>query len=74
MNHPFEKARLGLAPFQFVYMTIETTETGQPASRCSYCREKVKYECHIESHDEKEFVVGHCCLNRVTLEYAHEPN
>lgn len=79
--HPWEKAGLGRAPFQWLRVSrrvgpiryigkdgleIQVGAPGQPMGCCAYCGEGIA-ECHeICSADGKRFIVGCDCVRRVS--------
>ena len=77
--HPFEKAKLGKAPFRFVgaerkvgpyrYTTkcgleVQVGAPGQPMGTCDYCGQGIAVCCQIVSSDGKRFEVGTSCVER----------
>lgn len=68
-THPFEKAGLGRAPFQFIGMSEKVYVAcpgapEQPAGTCDYCGNGIRYVFHIRSADGKEFGVGCDCVRK----------
>lgn len=67
--HKFEAAGLGKAPFTFIGME-EKTYTACPgaptqaAGTCDHCGRGIRYCCHIQSADGKQFVVGSGCVTK----------
>ena len=73
MQHVFEKAGLGLAPFKVLRCETrvgpirmpdgtEVGAPGQPMGTCDYCGTGIK-DCYvIRSKDAKEFIVGCDCV------------
>jgi hypothetical protein len=71
--HPFERARLGAAPFRFVGMSekVYVAWPGapeQPAGTCDFCGNGIRYCYNIESADGKRFIVGCDCVKRTDKE------
>jgi len=71
--HPFEKAGLGKAPFQFVGVSekVYCAYQGapeQPAGTCDFCGNGIRYCYHIRSVDNRNFVVGCECVKRTDNE------
>lgn len=71
--HPFEKARLGVAPFRFVGMSEKVYcacqgAPEQPAGTCDYCGMGIRYCCHIQAADGREFIVGTDCVRKTDKE------
>lgn len=65
--HPFERAKLGKAPFHCTGVTVNWYVTAggahrQPGGSCDYCGTGILYEYHIKSSDGREFVVGSDCV------------
>ncbi len=67
-NHPFERAGLGIAPFQFVGMSESFIRhpdgTTQAGSSCQYCSTGIRYLFHIKSADGRTFYVGSDCVEK----------
>ncbi len=67
--HAFEKAGLGLAPFQYVrsyeskYVACQGAPV-QPGTCCDYCGTGIMYVFVIRSSDGKQFKVGCECVNK----------
>ena len=55
--HPFQRIKLGMAPFTCVDVTIGDT-------RCAYCTTPLKYLYHIQGADGRAFVVGSECVKQ----------
>lgn len=84
--HPWERAGLGKAPFQYLGVRrlvgplrfaqpdgtmLEVGAPGQPMGTCAFCLQGIA-ECHsVKSADGKRFIVGCDCIARVNGE--HEP-
>lgn len=62
--HPFERAKLGRAPFACVDCTIATGEAGDTCTRCQFCTTHIKYVYHIKDADGRKFVVGSECVKQ----------
>ena len=76
--HAFEKAGLGLAPFNYIGcehrvgpikwvengITHESGSPGQPMGTCDYCGQGIAYCCIIKSSDKKTFIVGTTCVGK----------
>jgi hypothetical protein len=78
--HPFQSAGLGLAPFRYMGcqikqgpirmldksgIEIEIGSPGQPMGTCDLCGMGIKY-CHvIKSADNKSFIVGSDCVEKL---------
>jgi hypothetical protein len=58
LQHPFESANLGKAPFQFLKVEKEP-------SSCSYCGTGIIWKFLVESSDKKVFGVGCDCIQKV---------
>ena len=69
-KHAFEVAGLGLAPFRFVGMSVNSITypdgTTQPGGTCDYCGIGIANECHVLSADGKRFKVGCDCIAKVS--------
>lgn len=69
--HPFERAKLGKAPFRCVgcrenWFVVEGAGGyKKPGGSCNYCGTGILYEYVIESSDGASFVVGCDCVQRV---------
>lgn len=68
--HRFEKAGLGLAPFQCVGMDIKERpgfpgDPVLPGGTCDYCGNAILYVFHVVSKDGKRFKVGSDCICKV---------
>lgn len=68
--HPFESAGLGLSPFKFTGMSEAVYQAcpGAPvqaAGMCDYCGTCIRYCCHIESQDGRQFKVGTDCVAKL---------
>ncbi len=67
--HPFEKAGLGKAPFQFVGITENwysvAPDHKQPGGSCDYCGTGIAYEFGIQSVDGKVSKVGCDCIRKL---------
>lgn len=67
--HPFERARLGRAPFRFAGMheSVYSAAPGhsQPGGTCEFCGMGIRYVCTVEGADGKRFSVGTDCVARV---------
>lgn len=67
--HPFEIAGLGESPFRYagirenVYSACPGHQ--QAGGTCDYCGQGIRYECVINSHDGKQFVVGMDCVAKL---------
>jgi hypothetical protein len=81
--HPWEKAGLGRAPFEWLGITEErgpkrvvandgveflVGAPGQPMGTCSYCGMGIAECHHIRSADGKKFIVGCDCVSKVHAE------
>lgn len=68
--HPFERAGLGAAPFQFlgvsekIYVACPGAPE-QPAGTCDYCGNGIRYVFHVRSADGRESGVGCDCIRKV---------
>lgn len=67
--HPFERAKLGTAPFRCVAVTKNAYQACpgapvQPGSSCDYCGTGIMYEYWIVASDAKRFKVGCDCVAR----------
>lgn len=74
--HRFEKAGLGVGPFQFVGcyedrgpkrmerdgFVYEVGSPGQPMGVCSYCGQGIALCCQIRDANGKTFIVGSDCV------------
>jgi len=74
--HPFEKANLGKAPFRSLNVFVSegpitlpngitVGSPGQPMGTCDYCGTGIKYCCKVESADNRTFVIGLDCANKL---------
>jgi hypothetical protein len=64
--HPFERNKLGQAPFRCIGMEEKTYcacpgAPIQPGSSCDYCGQGIRYVFWIESADRKRFKIGGDC-------------
>ena len=57
--HTFEAHGLGKAPFECVDMDV-----GEHLTRCDFCGRAIRVYCTIRSADDRQFHVGHDCVNR----------
>ena len=68
-KHAFEIAGLGLAPFRFVGASQNVITypdgTQQAGGTCAYCSTGIRLECRVVSADNKKFVVGCNCIEKV---------
>lgn len=69
MEHIFEQAGLGKAPFKLVGYSYETFKPAidcpaKPGGSCAYCGQAISHMYHIESADGKKFHVGCECVNK----------
>jgi hypothetical protein len=68
--HPFERAKLGLAPFRCTRVTVEKYQAChgapiQPGTSCDFCGTGIMYAYWIKGSDERpEFKVGCDCVAR----------
>lgn len=68
--HPFEAAKLGVAPFRCTRVTVEKYQAChgapiQPGTSCDYCGTGIMYAYWIKGSDERpEFKVGCDCVAR----------
>lgn len=73
--HPFERAKLGMAPFRCVgwyeskYQACHGAPI-QPGSSCDYCGQGIMLVFRITSSDGKEFKVGCDCVAKTARECA----
>ena len=68
-THVWERAKLGVAPFRFVGVTIKTYQACpdapiQPGTCCDYCGTGIMEVCIIRDARGKEFKVGNDCVRR----------
>ena len=58
--HPFEKSKLGKAPFKLDAIELADSVTGR--TTCDHCGTKIKYVHWITSEDGNLFKVGSACV------------
>lgn len=67
-QHPFERAKLGVAPFRCISMQTNWYSAGpghkQPGGSCDYCGTGIAYEYVILDSTGKQFKVGSDCVLR----------
>lgn len=67
LQHVFEAAGLGLAPFRFVGVVEKVYVAGdeaKPGGVCAYCGTGIRYCCIVKSSDGKQFLVGSDCVEK----------
>lgn len=67
--HPFQKAELGIAPFQCVKVFNKRYQPypgapSQPGASCDYCGTAIVQCCVIRDVNGKEFIVGNECVKK----------
>lgn len=69
LGHRFERARLGTAPFRFLFMEEKSHPLGdgtsQPGGTCHYCGTGIRYCFWIESAEGRKFYVGSDCVGHL---------
>jgi hypothetical protein len=75
--HPFERAKLGNAPFRYVgtYTAKWQACPGapiQPGAACDYCGQGIMQVFRVRSADGREFKVGCDCVAKVYREYGNK--
>jgi hypothetical protein len=69
--HPWEKAGLGVAPFQYVGCAQTVRQVGimtsfaQPTGSCAYCGAALSFSCYIQDATGAEFTVGDTCVTKL---------
>ena len=82
MTHPFEKAKLGQAPFSLVGIFESSRNVNEGSllaepvhvatGTCEYCLRSIKY-CHqIQDANGKKFTVGSSCCRKVDKELERD--
>lgn len=74
--HGFQKAGLGLPPYNIVRVQTNDYDCGnghtKPGGTCDYCYTGIRYEYVIRSADGNEFIVGSTCVDKVDPELKRQ--
>lgn len=73
VEHPFQRAGLGLAPFKCMGVEEKTYQACpgapvQPGGSCDYCGTGIRYMVHVLSADNNRFKIGMDCAQKLYKE------